>query len=403
MKSFAAIGIAVGVLLAVVAGASAGTHINYSGQAVQAASSKGRPSCLVSNERTGLGSRSLQEGIDAATAGDTLVVKGTCFGASTIDRELTLKGVYNPAFGVPTLDGSGFSGSVLVVSRGAFSRFHTQIENLTITHGSSGGLTLTGFEGPQVTLVHSRVTENAGEAGIGLFNSSATLVDTVVADNAGAGITGVFAGATLVDSVVSGNAFGMGGFRMGFTLTRSRVSDNLGIGVGVGVSATVTDSVVSGNGSSGVRVGFQGYLQMNGSTVSGNGDSGIQVVQGGSVSLHQSTVSGNTTSGSGGGINGSATLVDSTVIDNSAALDGGGILGGYVTLTSSTVGGNTAGRYGGGIYVPEYGTATLNDSSVTGNTASIAGGGIFGPGTTVLNGTSTACGNTPDDWPGCSP
>ena len=403
MKSFAAIGVAVGVLMAGVAGASAGGQVTDSGQATRPADRPGRPSCLVSNGRTGLGSRSLQAGIDAAAAGDTLVVKGTCFGASTLDRELTLKGVSNPAFGVPTLDGSGFSGSVLVVSRGAFSRFHARIENLTITHGSSGGLTLTGFEGPQVTLVHSRVTDNAGEAGIGLFNSSATLVDTVVADNAGAGITGVFGGATLVDSVVTGNAFGMGGFRLGFTLTRSHVSDNIGIGVGVGVSATVTDSVVSGNGSSGVRVGFLGYLQMNGSSVTGNGDSGIQVFQGGSLSLLHSTVSGNTTSGRGGGINGSATLVDSTVTDNSAALDGGGISGGHVSLTSSTVGGNTAGRYGGGIYVAEFGTATLNDSPVTGNTASIAGGGIFGPGTTVLNGTSTACGNTPDDWPGCSP
>jgi hypothetical protein len=70
---------------------------------VQGAGSAGRPSCLVSNERTKLGSRSVQEAIDAAAAEDTLVVKGTCFGTSVINKQLTLTGVSNKQFGVATL------------------------------------------------------------------------------------------------------------------------------------------------------------------------------------------------------------------------------------------------------------------------------------------------------------
>ena len=41
------------------------------------ASAAGRPGCLVSNERTRLGTTSLQAGIDAASPGDTLVVAGS--------------------------------------------------------------------------------------------------------------------------------------------------------------------------------------------------------------------------------------------------------------------------------------------------------------------------------------
>ena len=51
------LGIAVLVLTAIVAPAAAG-----------------RPGCLVSNERTEVGARSLQAGLDAALPGDTLVV-----------------------------------------------------------------------------------------------------------------------------------------------------------------------------------------------------------------------------------------------------------------------------------------------------------------------------------------
>jgi hypothetical protein len=69
---------------------------------VAAANSAGRPPCIVSNEHTPLGSRSLQEAIDAAAADDMLVFKGTCLGTSTIDKNLTLQGVSNKPFGIAT-------------------------------------------------------------------------------------------------------------------------------------------------------------------------------------------------------------------------------------------------------------------------------------------------------------
>jgi predicted outer membrane repeat protein len=392
MKRVASIGIAAGVLLAVVAGASAGA---YAGN--------GRPPCLVSNERTGLGSRSLQEGIDAAAAGDMLVVKGTCFGASTIDLDLKLKGVANPAFGIPTLDGTGFSRPVLAVDSGpCCTRLKADISNLTITHGSASGLAVTGYSGAEVRVRNTKVTGNA--YGIETWESTLSLVDSSVKDN-GSGISGGYATTTLIDSVVSGNGGGLGGTRMGYALVRSAVRDNDGPGLAVGIvsSASVVDSVISGNASGGIALASFGssWLQVTRSTITDNDGPGVTAPEG-NAWLTDSTVSDNTTGGSGGGIYGDATLANSRVTGNSAGLDGGGIAG-SVTLTNSTVSGNTAGRFGGGIYVPEFRSATLNDSSVTGNTAGVAGGGIYGTGTTVLNGTSSVCGNAPDDWPGCSP
>ena len=57
---------AVGIVALVIAAVAAGT------------TAAGRPTCLVSNERTGVGFRSMQDAVDAASPGDTLVIKGTC-------------------------------------------------------------------------------------------------------------------------------------------------------------------------------------------------------------------------------------------------------------------------------------------------------------------------------------
>jgi nitrous oxidase accessory protein NosD len=97
------------------------------------ADSAGRTPCLVSNERSHHHYLSLQDAIDAAAAGDTLVVMGTCVGNFVINKNLTLQGVSNPGFGVPMLDGSG-EGAVL----GLFAPFGptVAINDLTVTHGT---------------------------------------------------------------------------------------------------------------------------------------------------------------------------------------------------------------------------------------------------------------------------
>jgi hypothetical protein len=259
---------------------------------VPSASSAGPPSCLVSNERTDQGFRSLQAAINAAASGDTLIIKGTCVGSSEIgglsgsstDKDLTLQGVSNKQFGVATLDGQG-SGPVLVVA--AYGSAATAaLNDLTIRNGT-GGIFLQGH----VTLTRSTVSGNEGP-----------------------GIDGFESSIALTDSTVSGNRTGITGYRTSVSVNRSRISDNQGAGIDGGTNGLfVSDSTVSGNSGAGIVAGggwhSPGGAHITGSTVSGNSGSGVEVVGdnflGGDsyLSIEGSWVSGNTTSGSGGGIN----------------------------------------------------------------------------------------------------
>jgi predicted outer membrane repeat protein len=352
---------------------------------LEGASSAARPPCLVSNERTKDGARSLQAAIDAAASGDTLIIKGSCFGTSLIggaegsitDKDLTLQGVSNKQFGVATLDGNGASDPVLAAA--SFEGTHVVINDLTITHGG----------------------------GLGIFvQGSATLTRTIVSANGLSGIDGLYSSISVTDSAIRGNhGAGITGSRTSLTVTGSTVSAN----DGGGLSATtffVRDSTVSGNGGVGMGVGSDGSGSVVNSTISGNRGSGVSLYEG-SIYLESSNVVGNSTSGSGGGINaifGGGDITDSTVTGNTAGENGGGInmAPGAFRLSNSTVSGNTAGANGGGIYVT--GDLALTDSTVSGNTAT-SGGGIFNDmGSVALTGTNTFFNNVPDDCvgvPGC--
>jgi hypothetical protein len=213
---------------------------------VQRAASAHTP-CLVSNERTHRVSNSLQQAVDAAAAGDTLLVKGTCVGASQIDKDLTLQGVSTKQFGAATLDGGSGSDRALFI--GAVDRLTVAIDGLTITHGGSGGILADGLVGSTVSLTH-----------------------TTVSDNNGSGIEGDFSTVTLTDSTVSGNAgYGIVGDRVSFGLLRTDVTDNGGFGIGCGnCFVSVADSTVSGNGLGGIGSGSNGNVDVSGSTVSDN-------------------------------------------------------------------------------------------------------------------------------------
>ena len=72
-----------------------------------------QPKCLIVNLGGGGGAwDTLQAAQDAAAAGDTLKVKGTCHGPTTLSKDLTVVGQSNPGFGTATLDGDQ-AGSVV--------------------------------------------------------------------------------------------------------------------------------------------------------------------------------------------------------------------------------------------------------------------------------------------------
>lgn len=213
----------------------------------------GPPSCAVSNTRTHKGYSSLQGAVNAAKAGDTLEVKGTCVGNTSVDRNVTLKGVTNNAFpGTPTLDGGG-AGTVLHVTNGT-----TTVDGLKITNGVAsvesvegngccvgGGIAVSG-DTAGARLVNSLVTGNAASVfggGIDVDDGTLTLVNSTVTGNtsdSSGGIDSDFGTITLIGSTVSNNTVAGGTACQGVGSCAGGIWN-------FGGTLTLIDSTVSGN------------------------------------------------------------------------------------------------------------------------------------------------------------
>jgi predicted outer membrane repeat protein len=225
----------------------------------------------------------LQTAIDDAQAGSTINVSGTCTGNFSIDKDLTLQG---PA----TLDGNN-SGLVLRVFVTSFQET-VNLNNVTIQHGSAGGLAIGGAN---VNVNSSRVRDNTSPTrGAGIRRENGPF---------GVGIVSV---------------------------TASRVSDNSSADKGGGISSVGSTTL----NSSSV---FNNTAGSNGGGIFN--DAGV-------TTLNSSLVLKNTAGSDGGGIfndaGGFTTLNSSGVFNNTADIDGGGIFnnGGNVNLQASSVKGN---------------------------------------------------------------
>ncbi|GGT37901.1 hypothetical protein GCM10010226_12900 [Streptomyces phaeofaciens] len=250
----------------------------------------------------------LQPAITAASPGDTLLVRGTCTGPFTIDKDLTLRGV-----GRTVLDGNQ-AGSTVTVGSGA----QVLLDSLTLTHGSAaasgGGVNNEGT----LTVSRSTVRDNTAPSGAGggIHNlGTLTVLGSVVRDNyslgAGGGINnnGFL---TVRGSTVFGNSGDNGGgvfnYLAGQTvaLINSAVHHN---------TARVSDG--------GGILNYQGEMTVSGSTVYSNTSTiGGGIWNGGTLTVTRSTVLRNTATGgpgSGGGIykaDGTVALARSVVLNN---------------------------------------------------------------------------------------
>src|SRR4051812_39143464 len=129
------------------------------------------------------GSQNLQAKINAAPAGSTLLVKGTCVGNFVIGKSLTLQG--NPT---ATLDGNQASHTVLI------SGTHTvHLANLTITRGlatTGGGIQASAGK---LFLVHVTVSDDyasgttAQGGGIFFGNGTLSIASSVIRNDVAAG------------------------------------------------------------------------------------------------------------------------------------------------------------------------------------------------------------------------
>jgi len=270
------------------------------------------PSCAISNDRNHKGYDLLQKAVDAAKAGDTLEIKGTCVGSTSVDWDITLKGVVNKAFpGTPTLDGNQ-SGRVLNVTAGKAT-----IRNLVITNGRTNG------DGGAILI----------DAG-----ASAALVDTTVRNNTagsgsfGGGIEAAGQPLAAIDLLLIRSA-----------VTRNSAGSSGGIDMNFATVSLVSSSVTQNTathvpGSPGDGCGFAPDLLRY---ACGGGIWNFN----GTLSLTDSTVNANTALYRGGGLRTSSTINDGHVVSGITLLAG-----------STTIDANTAGDRGGGIFARLAGT-----------------------------------------------
>lgn len=293
----------------------------------------GGPGAAAAASSVDCSTSSLQAAINNAAPGARLIVRGTCFGNFTIDKNLTLLG-----HGTAVLDGQN-AGTTLSVSSGI-----VHVTGLNITHGRIFGPSAAGggiSNGGTLTLRDSVVSGNTSQFfGGGISNTGSLKLKRtrVGGNNAGESGAGIENDGTL-------------------TLQRSTVSENAA-------------AIVSGGGI----VSFGGTVTLDHSAVTGNSVGSVPFAgAGGGIAI--------TPTGSG---EENLTLNDSTVTGNTATVDGGGIFTeqANATLNKSKVSGNSAGQNGGGIFFNTQfgGTVTLSDTTVASNapnncfpTGSVAG------------------------------
>jgi CSLREA domain-containing protein len=333
------------------------------------------------------------------------------------------------------------SGGVVAVASGAKATLHRLELRGRGSNGSSGcGLTNAGT----TSLTNVRVARNSAASGAGITNQTGatlTLTSTTVSNNfvtqpadsqpAGSGGGILNAGSlTLLDSTVTGNYAGEGGFGLNDT---GGAGGNGG-GIDNTGALSVTGGKITGNyagpggpgenevpgdgGSGGGIYSSAGTVTLTSATISANvagaagpeltGDGPANAGNGGGVfNSAKLTVSGSTFSGNkgsvgqdlgsdGGGIynSGKATISSSSLTGNVSGVGdgtsgyGGGIANvGRLTFTNSTLANNSAatggnagngrpGGNGGGLY-QGGGTATLNRDALTGNTSGNGGAGVY--------------------------
>jgi hypothetical protein len=381
----------------------------------------------------------IQDAVDAAGAGDEIVVTNGTYAPVSVNTPLTLQSVNGP--GVTLIDGGGTVRCVSLTNNAVMVGF-------TLTDGNAWAGGGVYCESTNAVLTNCVLTGNrAGKAGWGGGAYGGTLNNCTLTGN-GAAFGGGASSCTLNHCVLTGNSS-----------SADYDSGILAFGGGGAYDSTLNNCTLTGNNSSNSALGGHGGgaadCTLNNCTLTGNWVHWIPysywipysffVPYGGGAAdstLNNCTLTGNWAFGGSGGGAGSegnqpCTLNNCTVTDNSAGIGGGaynctlnnctltgnsayefeafgaaGYGGGAIsctlnnctftgnsaegwgggahncTLNNCTLTGNTAnglyvyGQYspgfGGGAYGDSYQPCTLNNCTLTGNSASDEGGGVYG-------------------------
>jgi len=249
-----------------------------------------KATCAVTNATTGVSyGADLQGAIDAAAAGDRLVVSGRCLGSFTVTSSLTI---------------AERAGTKAVLDAAGAGR--------TLTVAATGDLVLSGVT----------VTGGRADNGGGVFNSGALVLrDTEVRGNVATGLGGGIA-----------NCLGCSLTLEGVTSVRNNSALRGGGIYSVGSLSLVASASVSGNtaadGGGGVY-SISGSVSMAGSSsvarnTAGNDGGGLYTTGGPFAMTDAATVTGNRADADGDGV-GTGGGVFSCLAQLSGVVDGGNV------------------------------------------------------------------------------
>ena len=297
----------------------------------------------------------LSSGLDIASRGGTLTIRGLGDGATIDANELDR---------VLHAMGDDETGATLI------------LENITVT----GGRTFTSVTGDSdgagilidnlatAELKDCTITGNAtldsDDRGGGIANEGTlSLNNCVVSDNSageGGGIYTNYGVTTIVDSTITNNS-------------ANEVIVSTGVGVGGGVSH---------RGSGPLEIDNTTISDNSANSAGGGVSMGDLSSDNGSLRIINSTISGNTAP-SGAGVTSrraESSNIDNTVIENNTADFGGGVFVASgvdvnaMTIDNSTIRNNIAYGDGGGIYADN--DLVVTNTTISGNQANDSGGGV---------------------------
>jgi parallel beta-helix repeat protein len=346
----------------------------------------------------------IQQGIDAATDGDTvLVAPGTYFESIEFKgKDITVKS--SGGAEATIIDGGNptrndiFSLVYFIAWEGPDS----VLDGFTLTNGSGTPGYHGWFNGSAVfcqdsapTLCNNIITKNSGlpnpcNSIVYCDHSSPIITNNKIIENLGFGAAGVYctnASSPLVlGNDISKNSGLLGGrgvacYDSSPTIMNNRINENVGTAVGCwgyGCSPEITNNIIANNHYYGIRCSSGSSPVIQNNWIEGNKvDKGAGIrCEESSPLIMDNVIIGNTASDWGGGIgcwlNSSPVIVNNIIAGNSAKLGGGGISIGYCSavIANNTITGNYCNSYGGGIDCDSYSTLTMVNTIVWNNQCS---------------------------------
>ncbi|MBU0754557.1 MAG: SUMF1/EgtB/PvdO family nonheme iron enzyme, partial [Planctomycetes bacterium] len=377
------------------------------------------------------GYSTIQEAIDAAVNGDTVLVASGTYPENIdfLGKAITVKS--SDGAEVTMIDGGGAGSVVTFKNREGGD---TELKGFSITNGNAangggifcyysspvisdnvivnntadldgGGIFCKFFSNP--TIKRNTISENsAQDEGGGIccyFSSSPMITENTISENSandGGGIcclkntTPAITKNTISRNQAYNNGGGIGCMESSANIKNNMIMENTasksgGIGCWFYSSAIITDNTISEN-SAGEGGGIGCYTAsptITNNTISRNtaGDSagGIICYDESSPIITNNIVSENSTGGGAGGIyccyHSLPIITANTIIENSAAGDAGGIFcldNCHLTITDNTISDNSAGGDAAGIYC-HTSSPTIKNNSILSNSAGRDAGGIF--------------------------